>query len=860
MKTVIISESPLDPAAYEHFEVEDPLALLASRWSRFPETARIYNGQVSQDRDVTPLGVPGPAHEAAVAALRDAEGPLYVLVMPTGQFAVPIIIVAAAIAASAAMAFLIKPKVPSASSHQDSPSSNNELSDRQNRPRLNGRIPDIFGQVRSIPDLLSPPLRFFDNHHEVELSFMCVGRGSYLIEDVRDGATRVEQIAGQEASVEVYGPFTRPGGTPQLRIGNAIGEPLAWAKRFDPVNGQTMEPSNAEFQAAVHSVEVNPAGIITMTGDPHDFRFFFAPGDSITIGRMTGDRLWTATDTSDLSEVAPSIDGTYTVATVTADTIVTVERILPDNWIGAHTDNAVIFTNAKSRWIGPFTLDVADATEVWLNFIAPSGLYWQKNDGSQAAIDVEMQVEITPVNAAGAPTGPPQLFSGPDLTVHGAADVRSQRALTARIPFVGPCSVRARRVSEFRLANYPGTVVQEVRWRDAYAMRPAPQPDFGDVTTVYARTYVTGNASLPKERKLNMLATRKVQHWDGATLSTDLFPTRRADDILVALALDPRIGRRTLAELDMPGIYSTVAQVEAYFGTAKVVEFSATLDKSDMSFEETAAAVAAAIFCSAYRTGPEIQLFFERETPDSVLLFNGRNTLPGTEARTTSFGPVTGVDGVELTFVDPEQDDAVGTIYMPANRTAKNPKKVETVGVRSRLQAYFHACREYNKILYQNTGIEFEATEEASLLIPGQRFLKTVGIRPGAQAGQVTGQSGLVLTLDKAATLGAGKTYHAFLQLADGTVQSIPVTPGTMPNEVVLAQVPRVALALDGAAPTAYEIVADDDTKQRAFIVSEKEPQGRFTVIVRGFNYDARYYSNDGDLLDGTVNARGFVV
>jgi hypothetical protein len=45
-----------------------------------------------------------------------------------------------------------------------------------------------------------------------------------------------------------------------------------------------------------------------------------------------------------------------------------------------------------------------------------------------------------------------------------------------------------------------------------------------------------------------------------------------------------------------------------------------------------------------------------------------------------------------------------------------------------------------------------------------------------------------------------------------------------------------------------------NDTRQLAFIVSEKEPDTPYTNTVRAINYDSRYYANDKDFINGIIS------
>lgn len=936
MQTVILCEDILAPDTWERHDVEDVRDFLMSRFDSFPATARIYHGQVSQDRDVT------PSDEAGIARLGTLDGVLYVVVYPGDP--ITIIVAVVAVAAAAAVAFLLMPKVPnSALRNTQSESPNNELSDRQNRPRPNGRIPDVFGTVRSTPDLLAVPYKVFEDNEEVEYAFMCVGRGEYDVPaaEVKDGDTRVQDIAG--ASVEVFGPGTSPnsGDTPQLRIGTAISEPVYRVSRSNAFNGQTLRAPNADSFAGSSDVRfAYPNKIQAKSGEDIDFTRYFASGDVLSVssatftGEVSGSGVSTtasakfidggtvefksastaAFDTGDVVTIsgafftynsganAIDLSGTYVLSGKTSTTLIlqTPENVNSDwnllagnfvddetgfkscgfdvpsstttldlsgdftvlsvstgtivlsspssvnsDWalLDGRTDwLSPVLETSGSKWIGPFVLD--DVDRVFSNFVALNGLY--KDDGErQRRFDVVVELELTPVDSSDTPIGAAETFQA---TVKGSETSRTTRAVTRRAnpTFSGRCSVRARRVTDSDL-DFEGTVVDEIKWRDLYSVLDVAQTDFGNVTTVHSVTYATAGALAVKDRKLNMLVTRRVPERVSGTTFGPAAATNRVDDIIAAICLDPFIGGRSLSELDLDSIYDTVAEAEEYFGSSDAVEFCYTFDNDNMSFEETVSAVASAVFCTAYRQGSVIRLKLERATEDSVLLFNHRNKLPGSETRTIRFGNQDDNDGVEYEWVDPE-DDALVTFYLPQDQSATKPRKMQSVGVRNYLQAFQHAHRIWNKVRYQNVATDFEATQEAELLVLSDRILVADNTRPGTQDGQVEAQDGLELELSQEVEFEEGEEYVIFLQHLDGSVESLPVTQGTGPRLVVLGQAPRASLALDETyfAKATYQIVRRYDKRPNAFLLTERDTLDRMTCSIKAVNYDPAYYLEEG--------------
>lgn len=940
IKHVYLAENPLDLKSWESFEVEDVCAFLVEHFGEWPRTARIYHEVVSKQTDVT------PSSEGEIERLQNLEGKLFVVVYPEGVEIVVGVIVAVVVSVAASM--ILAPSVPNPSvrlaANRQATSPNNELQARTNQSRLNGRIPDIFGQVRSVPDLVAVPYKTFRNHIEVETSYMCVGKGEFEVIDIKDGETYVEEIAG--TTVEVYAPYTSPnsGDEPQIRIGTAIDDEVVKAVAFDSVNGQTLRPPNSNALNAANNVRfVYPDVIEAQSGSNIDFTNYFAASDSLgvtnaafsgavqpftltgvsvkfvfggsivfqsvnpSLSFVAGDTLtlanasrtdgtnpvnlagnytiasvsnntitltnpaavntdwnkldlWAADETAyGASNVGVSagtragdLNGTYTVISVSSSQIV-LSNPAPVNANWNKIDqlpNAVTafgspkLSAAGDKWIGPFFLDVVDLDRVFGNFVALNGLY--KDDGSnQIRFDVVVEIELTPVDVNGNAIGAAEKFQG---TVEGSATTTSTRGLTikAQPTFNGRCKVRARRVTPADL-TFAGSVVDEVKWQQVYAISPVDLTDFGNVTTVFAQTLGTSGALALKERKLNMLVTRKIPtRISGDNFTNTLTATKSVDDIISFVCLDPYIGNRKKAEVDFDSVYNTIADIKEYFGFDEAAEFNYTFDSSNLSFEETLQSMVSAVFCNAYRQGNQIKLTFEKSTDDSLLIFNHRNKIPATETRTVRFGNQDNYDGVEVEFINPD-DDVADTYYIPADRSAINPQQVETMGVRSKMQAFLHAWRVWNKIQHQNVTTEFTTTHEAALAVVSTRLLIADNTRPHTQDGEVWKQNGLTLTLSQSVVLDPAKEYTIFLQHVDGSVESIAVTAGTAPNEVVLSDAPNGVISTDEAnyARCTYIIVPNEDNLSLPFLLVEKNAQSGYQYSLSAINYSHLYYQQD---------------
>ena len=983
-KKLVIAENTLDVDQWETFEVEDVLAFLKERFGdTLPAGARIYHEQVSEDNNVT------PTDESGIEKLEKLEGTIYVMVFPEGPV---LIILAVVVAVVAAAAFLLLPKLATPTLRnvqQQSP--NNALSERTNTPRINARIPDIFGTVRSTPDLIAFPYTRFISGVETEFSDLCIGRGQYAVTDARDGESLLQGIAG--TTLAVYAPNTsanNPSDTPQETIGSFEREDIYTTKKVNAINGQTLKaPNNANISGNTDIKFSTPNRIVASPSSGIDFTqsfqssdpiavlnarytlnasdnispfsaFFtssgdvsiqsgsgsFSVGDTITIAgavftltsgsivvevSLSGgididfenetysdtyepvvdtETIALDTETVDLSgtyvisavagnvltlaspetlnsdwtrisvlfptgnqtptkaisitnhssSVQVDLDGTYMVLSVTSDEIVlsNPENVNSD-WSklvdlnGQETSYlSPRISSPGPRWVGWFNTRLDDCSRWLSNLVAQNGLF--KDDGeTQIASSVQIEIQIRPIDNTGTPTGATETFT---VTLTGDPNERSAvgESLLCVPTFIGFAEIRARRITPTD-SSFEGTVVDEVKWRDVYLQKNVEVSDFGNVTTLQLRTIATPSALAVKKRKLNLEVTRKVPRRISRTTFTAPEATNYCADILVEMSIDPFIGRRTIGELDLDDIYDTASAIDTHFGTSDASEFCYTFDKANVTYQETAAILANAVFCTAYRRGTLISLFFEKPTTVSALLLNHRNKLPGSETRTVSFGTPNDYDGIEYSYVDPS-DDAVVTLYVPTDQSAINPQKTESIGVRNHLQAYFQMWRAWNKLLFQNLTTTFDATHEVDLLVIKERMLVADNTRTGTQDGEVKAQDGLLLTLSQDIEFDVSKSYSIFVQHTDLTVESIAITAGAKPNQVMLATAPLLPLAVDRDyfARATYQIVGSGEQNAVPFLLVEKSPRSKLTTGVTAVNYADEYYQNDKKFIDGDID------
>lgn len=936
LKKVIIVPDIYDRSTWAEADVEDVLQYLHEQFApSFPKNARIYHNDIAQSKDVT------PKNSDDIEYIKTLSGQFYVVVYPAIEPFTIFAIITGIMAAFSLYSVLTMPKPATAAIG----SSNNELANRTNQARLNGRIPDIFGRVRSYCDLIAQAYSIYVDGIEIEECLMCIGRGYYQILDMRDGETDVANIAG--TSVSVYDPFTSIVGEPIYRVGDQFTEFPKYVKKSDSINGQTIErPNNAVLESsnvwfespnlikstgidftqyfaatdrvglsgAIYGIaDVNLTGQILITesktviiesttniDNPNLFKGLLLTGALVDIVTTAGTPPVSETNTHDVSgqfivsgvtktvisggfhyEIvlsspelvnanwdyvnddytitagavlnknsnSISLDDTYTINSVTANTIALVNpSAINDEWdklltlpnqSTAGQSVLVRFDQVSSKYVGWFNFDMPEAEQAVFNFFFPNGLFYQDSKGGVWEEGMTAVIEIQSINSSGDPVG-----SITTINQDIRANNKSQFGRTVYVDLPVQGSFR------FRLSRTTGTQTGKTqdtcKIKNVYGMAESSIDDYGNVTVVRSRTVATDGALSLKERKLNCLVNRKLPLDGRGALQV----TRSAAQALICNALDQHVGRRSLNEIDIAQINAEIDKVNTYFDSSIMSEFNYTIDDDNLSFEEIAGMIASAAFCETYRFGSLLRLKFEQPQDNSVLLFNHRNKVPNTEKRTYTFGVQKDYDGVELEYTS-DEDDARIKYHVPEGISLKNPLKITTSGIRNEAQAKVRAWREWNKLKYKYVSCEFEALDESELLIRNDRILVADNTLVSTQDGQVIAVDGLTVHTSQPCFFESGFVYYGYFQLPDASVDMIQCSTGPDDYSMTLARAPLLPLVVgaDRYVKTLYSLVKADEREKQAFMLEELTPQTQMTNTLKASNYDARFYERDHDFI-----------
>jgi len=846
MPQLLISDNPLQVSDWEMVNCKSIGEELSKRYDKMPDGARLFLGQVSNHTDITPRNKEGV--EILDSLPEDSR---VIFVNFPGN---PVLILIAVVVAVAVAVILLVPSIPTVNRRNSRPgSSTNSLVSRTNGPRPLARINDCYGQVRIIPDLVGPTLTRYESNKEVEISHLVLGRGEYDIADIRDGSTELANISG--SSLQVYGPGTSAStnisnsDSPVLSIGDSITYGVFTAHRMNEVNGQELEAPNLNtFVGNNRLIFEWPDGIRESgtSGATIEFDTYFSAGDTISLDASSVETITSG------GSVVLNLSGTYEILSSDAGAITLVNPSSVNSaWsdIGdATTDESEVSSGTliglvSDVWEGPFFIgQYVNPTSIVCNFTAPQGLY--KDNGSlQTSTSVILQVEITECDSTGTNTGTPVVHG---VTIVGSNKLKSQRAITLDIeslPGDKFYNIRARRTSDSDL-EFDGTVVDEIRWSSCFGVKDHPAHVYGDVTSIIARTLATAGAQSLKERKLNMLCTRKVPSRNSTGVAGSLDISSSPREIVPSIFEDPVIGNQDLSSFDFESLDQACTDVEAHFETGIPLIYGAIFDDVNVSLEEMISSVCETCFIKAYRRGS--QLMFRAEIPDDipVLLFNHRNKRPNTEKRTVRFGINNDYDGVKIEWRDVNGEPFFKEL--PSSGLAR-PKTVNLLGIRSSQHAELHAHRAWNKMQYQNLSVSFDALQEAALISVKDVVIVADNTRPDVITGEIKSQDNLTLSVIPNREIPLGVTYTCQIQFYNGIVQSVGVSSVEASSIILSEPLAYPINTTDGSyAKSTFSLVSVPLSRTSTrMIVGKKTAKDGFVYGLDLINDDDRYYEND---------------
>ncbi|WP_119689201.1 host specificity factor TipJ family phage tail protein [Acinetobacter nosocomialis] len=237
MSQIYVYKNSLNKNEVDVIDTDNILYEFLKVKKQFPQ-AKIYLGNPCPENDITPT----LKDKASIARLTEIADECSIVCHP-GELSSFVTWVATKVLGSAVSALVKVPK-PNSGNGTSTGSSNNNLSDPENKQRLKQRIPFILGRVKAIPDLLAPVIKYFKDGVEVEESLMCICENPVQVSNFKSGDTPIQEIPG--TSVSVYGHNQSIVGNQTIfKWGDTFDQPPVIARQNASINGQTLLPPNS---------------------------------------------------------------------------------------------------------------------------------------------------------------------------------------------------------------------------------------------------------------------------------------------------------------------------------------------------------------------------------------------------------------------------------------------------------------------------------------------------------------------------------------------------------------------------------------------------------------------------------------
>lgn len=766
-------------------------------------------------------------------------------------------------------------------------SPNNQVTEQTNIARPMNRIPDIFGEVLSYPDLINPSAFEYIDHIKYITEYMCVSRGYVDIADMKSGDTLISSIEGSE--VTVYEPYEVPEDIPITATSNEVASQILSAPNdarvalnsykvweYPSSHGVAKQVTKYFYASYDESSDVG-----TISCDESGQWDEFSEGDVIYLSDVHILKGSLVPPVSDIQ--ARNLDGAYTIENK-GSKYIELSSVSSENanwdWVQSNDKildtydgeiySPILSTSSLNYFVGPISVPSKNFSEIWLDFQAPQGLLGGSSLDRQISvtIDIELMRVFDSANRGNAWSQPyiiTKTFTGKTRdplfwTVKlGAGQLVTEGALY---------DITVRRTSD----SDNTTDLDKLTWTRLASIRYVNRVDEDGTTRIKLLTKATDQVASIQERKFNCIATRKVLNIDdnygisgNIKTGNGLIASRKFSDIFAHYALDPKLGARSQSNIDIVALKDIQNDLDAVFNGEKG-EFSFTFDNENTPALEEMRQILDAARCFMTRQGSFISAVRDQAQYVSRALFNRRNKKPNSEIKTIRFNKPVDNDGVTLEFYNRSTQENQ-TISLPQDLPENdpnyglpepsNPKKIQSAGIKNYSQAWDRAQYELNRIIYQRVSVETTVTAEGATLPLNARVshVDANKIDPSMSDGEIIGIEGNKIETSEPCVFIEGSPDDQFmvrLRDEDGnesqeTTEVSPRTDGK--NGFTFDYKPPFAVWTRGEngyqRGTLYTFGNSGSHEAERYLLQKRAPVDDFYYKLELINYDRRYYQAD---------------
>jgi len=614
----------------------------------------------------------------------------------------------------------------------DSP--NNSLTGQTNVARLYKAKPDVYGQVRSFPDLIQESLFEYVRQDENDgglkyvTEFMCVGIGEYSFESVRYSESSLGAMAGAEYQ------FYQPGEViPTIYEGYS----------FDDVDGQEVPGTNESDDFPIETATANTVVSGNYAGGqvamkivkqdefdyfkdlvlPHSVTFVINVTYNTASGTKTEDvtlsgNLISAVETNDGAVTNPTIWYTFTMGNLQGPADIPAVLVI--------NTTKFILNDNEALVVGPFFSPV-ESTELWVHTQSSLGGNHETN-WTLVIWKIDDDYNQVP--------GTTQTFVYRQTTPHDSTSEVFYR--TDKITPIGGIGKYA---LNFRRTDNSGDA-SILKVEEVHSVNPRINVVHPTDTLVRVKVRATENALGSRERKYNALVTRHTISYNMTTQTVDyaLRPSRSFADAVAHTWLI--MGEQPVPSIDLYRLYSIAESLT----DPQLGYFDYTFDDENDSLGDRVQAICNAASVVAYWDDGVLTFTRDQKVDYPAAVFNRANmvtdeykisyeaTLPG------------GYDGVQVSYVHPSTNNKIYINYRVVNGTvveqeAANPNKLEIVGFRNEYQARERAIRETKRLIFSRIKMNAKALEDGIIQCGSVIQMPDI-YDTNQQQGYVTGRTG----------------------------------------------------------------------------------------------------------------------
>lgn len=695
-------------------------------------------------------------------------------------------------------------------------SPNNRLTGQTNIARPLQRIPDLYGKNKIWPDLIAKTHFEFISNRKFVTEFLCVGRGEYLLEDLKSGETLISDITG--ASSTIFGPSTAPAVILDVTESSIVdGQQIFAPNSTDIISFN----SGGFFQTAVND---------TIVGASSDFLQFSA-GEQFAITNTV------------------SNNGTFTfvsaVNNILGTTVVVQETAFVDETDLSFQVDAVA---GASSVVGPFVVP-GGTEDVWFDLLFLNGL-GDRTSGSMVSLTIDFDLILERLDAPGGSVIGTETTG---VSVTGSSIEQVFNTFKVAPDFPGdPYQAKVeRQTNTTEDANF----LDNSKWGRLAGVEDLGGINFGNITTVLIVTKATEQSVKTQERKFNALATRKLRTYNTSTglIVPALTATKKMADAMLEHLTDEFLGNKNTADIDLDGLYEIQddLDVDAIYGD-KLGRFSFTFSDQSVSVGDELVTIGNAARTFAFRDGNIFRFGREETKVNRTTIFNARIKKPDSESKTKRLQKPLDFDGIEIQWIPEDSNDAEIIIFPETGPAPENPRKLEAAGIKVYEQAWNRAKLEFLKLKHVRETVETLVNKRGLLVTLNDRVGNVDGTNVKAQGGELAGFSGLTIeTSDPIDFKGSGSGFAIINDESGNPSSAIVATPRTDGvNGFILASAlaffPVLRGDNDNQIASLYNFFIDgDDKTAKDYTIQEIRPQEDGFVSLSMTNYAPEIFAPD---------------